>query len=90
MDEVFSASMLTAARAELAVKTRQQIEEDTAYKWAARAIAANLNYEQTRNLRWLRDSADYLHEATEHAVFADSDGAVLRRVRQWMFMHGLH
>ncbi len=77
-------TQLDEAREEVQVKSRSQIEEETAYKWAARAVAAHENYAQTRNVSWLRDCQDYYHEAVEHAALADHSGAVLRAVRTWV------
>ena len=71
------------ARIELAQKTRAQIEEETATKWAARAAAAHERYQQTGNVQWLRDFEDYLHEAIEHAAFADETGVALQSLRAW-------
>lgn len=75
---------LEEARREVDEKTRGQIEEETAYRWAARAVAAYEHHEQTGGEMWLRDAIDYMHEATEHAAFADTTGRVLRDVRQWV------
>lgn len=76
------------AHAELANKTRKQIEEETAYRWAARAIAAfQLSVNSQQHERWMRDAADYYHEAVEHAALADESGDLLRRVRQWVHQH---
>jgi len=76
-------TILDEARVELAHKTRAQIEEETAYKWAARAVAAHERYQQTSQVRWLRDFEHYLDEAAEHAALADSTGAVLGAVLAW-------
>ena len=77
-------TQLDEARHEVQDKTRSQIEEETAYKWAACAVAAHENYELTDNVSWLRDCQDYFHEAVEHAALADQSGAVLRAVRTWV------
>ena len=78
--------LLADAQRELAQKSRSQIEEETAFKWAARAVAA---YRQVRvppyqKARWLRDADHYKEEALEHAAMADESGEVLRAVREWM------
>lgn len=81
-------SELEEARREIEAKSRSQIEEETAWKWAARAVAAYQNAHRLggRNIanRLLRDATDYYHEAIEHAALADHDGDVLRTVRQWI------
>ena len=75
---------LEDARRELRAKTIKQIEEETAYKWAARAIAAYESYEDTGDPSWLKDSEDYYHESIEHAALADHSGRVLSVVRNWI------
>ena len=78
------------ARRELFQKTRAEIEEETAFKWAARAVAAyQLSAMQQPN-RFLRDAEDYYHEAIEHAALADHSGGVLRRVREWFHQYVPH
>ena len=78
--------LLAEAQHEILEKSREQIEEETAFKWAARAVAA---YRQVRRPphqphRWLRDANTYFDEALEHAALADESGEVLRAVREWM------
>jgi len=76
--------LLTGAQHEIAYKSREQIEEETAWKWAARAVASYQEFRRSNFHRWLMDAADYAHEAIEHGALADYDGAVLRAVRNWM------
>lgn len=80
-------TVLDDARREVLEKTRQQIDEETAYKWAARAAAAYEYFRHGGELCWLRDCEEYLHEAIEHAALADHSGAVLRAVRQWVHQY---
>lgn len=77
-------TLLNDARQELSQRTRQQIEEATAYRWAARAVAAYERYAETEDVKWLRDCESYHSEAVEHGALADDAGAVLRAVRVWM------
>jgi hypothetical protein len=72
---------LSDARRELDEKTKQQIETETADRWAARAIAAYERFAAAREaawataspeteaaaLAWLMVGVDYEHEAIEHA-----------------------
>lgn len=81
------AGMLEAARREVLEKSHEQVEEETAWKWAARAVACFENHEESHSERWLEDYEDYRHEAIEHAAFADQDGTVLRNVRAWLERH---
>lgn len=72
-----------AALDELTSKTLQQIQIETAYKWAYRAWAAYTvaasNIGVVRQ-QWLSDALEYEHEAVEHAALADEQG-VLEDVR---------
>jgi hypothetical protein len=78
--------MLDEARRELGEKTRSQIEEETAYKWAERSVAAYERYVLGGSSAptWLRDAQHYADEAIEHASLADRSGDVLRSVRRWI------
>jgi hypothetical protein len=71
------------ARAELLRKSREQIEEETAFKWAARAAAAYRLWHEGRSPSMFRDSCTYWDEAQEHAAMADSTGEILQKVRDW-------
>jgi hypothetical protein len=75
---------LAEARRELTSKPRSQIEEETAFKWAARAVAAYQLYTETDHYQWLRDAGHYMDEAIEHAALADQSGEVLRSVRKFL------
>jgi len=61
---------LPKARAELAQKSLQQIQIETAYTWGARAIVAFRHYQETGNAQWLIDATEYAHEAREHGALA--------------------
>lgn len=76
--------LIAEARAELSQKSRSQIEEETAFKWGSRAVAAYGFYRQTHEPRWLRDAETYFSEGVEHASLADDSGEVLRAVHEWM------
>jgi hypothetical protein len=68
-----------AALKELAEKDQQAIEEETAYKWASRAIACYLLFQETDEAEWLLRGDDYRHEAVEHAaLMLDPECAVLK------------
>lgn len=60
-----SKSSIKEAVEELKVKSYEDIERETAVKWAARAAAACL-------LGKLKEFEDYRHEAIEHAAFVNS------------------
>jgi|APFre7841882654_1041346.scaffolds.fasta_scaffold300685_2 predicted TPR repeat methyltransferase len=72
--------LLQQARRDVAGKHRLVIHQDSAWKWAALAVAA---YE--RGLR--ADAVDYYHEAVEHAALADPSGVLLLTVRAWVHSH---
>jgi hypothetical protein len=79
--------LLVDAKREVLQKPRSQIEQETAFKWAARAVVTYDLFRSTRLPRWLHDSSEYGHEAIEHAALADESGEVLRAVREWMHRH---
>jgi hypothetical protein len=76
--------LLAEAKRELATKSRETIERETAWKWAARAVAAYQLLQQTTTYSWLRDFEHYFDEAVEHAALADRTGALLQQVRAWV------
>lgn len=55
-------------------KTLKQIQVETAYKWAGRALAA-------ASLGLGHDAIEYAHEAIEHAALSGKDN-VLREIRE--------
>lgn len=57
---------ITNAFSELQRKTLHNIQVETAYVWAGRAIAA-------KKLNKLHDAQEYAHEALEHAALAGSN-----------------
>lgn len=71
------------ALAELKQRTKQEIEADTAWKWAARAAAAvllvNAADTDAERFKWISAAVEYGHEAIEHAASAGFD--VLRQVK---------
>jgi len=69
--------LLLEARRDVASKPRGQINRESAWRWAALAIAASEAGRPT-------DAVDYLHEAVEHAALADATGAELQAVRAWI------
>ena len=78
--------LLEEARLEVSQKTLKEIERETAWKWAARAVAA---YE-----RWVggeramyHDAICYVGEAFEHSVFADETGETLQAIRAWVHQY---
>ena len=80
-------ALLADAHREVVQKQRSQIEEETAFKWAARAIAAFKVWNSGGDPMMFRDSETYFNEAVEHAALADDTGAVLQAVRAWMRQH---
>jgi hypothetical protein len=78
--------LLEEARLEVSQKTLKEIERETAWKWAARAVAA---YELWvgGNRAMYHDACTYLGEALEHSVFADETGETLQAVRAWVHQY---
>ena len=73
------ADRLEAARAELRVTTKAQIDTAAADTWGARAVVAWEFYMSTGDLGWRDLSAEFAHEAIEHA--AGGAPGTLERVR---------
>lgn len=73
------AEHLEAARDELRVTTKEQIDTATAATWGARAIAAYEFYRSTNDLGWRDLAVEYAHEAIEHA--ASGTPGTLERIR---------
>jgi hypothetical protein len=71
------ADRLAAARHELSVKSKTQIDAET---WGARAVAALETYQTTRDARWLMASVEFRHEALEHA--AGGPPGTLERIQE--------
>jgi hypothetical protein len=61
------------AKKEVQEKTDEQIEEETAYKWGARAVACFELFNETEALNWLIRGFDNRHESMEHASFAGTE-----------------
>ena len=81
---------IQAALTEVQTKTHVQIERETAYKWASRAIACYILTQQADDqdpLRWFLDAEDFRHEAVEHAAMSEDNGATLKRVEGEMMPH---
>lgn len=62
---------LDSARKEIREKTLDQIQRETAYKWASRALAAREMFEDDQ--QFILDYAEYTHEALEHAALVDDE-----------------
>lgn len=65
-----TATGLEAARAELSSKSCEQIEGETAAKWACRAVVAYEAFVQTGDRSYFASYAVHAHEALEHAAEA--------------------
>ena len=68
---------VSEAEQELQQKTKEDIQRETAFKWAARCIAA-------WRLGKKDDADDYYHEAIEHAALVEDDCITLKAVRDFM------
>jgi hypothetical protein len=64
-----------SAKEELQKKSLDEIQRETAYKWASRALAA-------RELQLLNDHNEYVHEALEHAALVEDDGTFLLEIKK--------
>jgi hypothetical protein len=57
-------------------KTDRTINIETAYKWAARAVVAYIQFTKTESFEWLLRAEDYRHEALEHAALVGDNGVL--------------
>lgn len=71
---------LKAAAKEISEKTDSDIQIETAFKWASRAIVCYRLYKGTGKIAWLQRAEDYKHEAIEHASLAADDFKTLKTV----------
>jgi len=62
---------ISAAIAELNQKSLAQIQTETAWAWAARALAAKRLFNDTSVGQWMVDAVEYHHESLEHAALAE-------------------
>lgn len=73
-------AIIDEARTELRKKSIDDIQRETAWKWAARAVAA---VEMGAYL----DAHEYAHEAVEHAGLC-TDDSLITQVRTFLRAHG--
>lgn len=66
------------AKQELLKKSLDDIQRETAYKWASRALAARAMFEQ--NQQFMLDYHEYMHEALEHAALVE-DGEFFMEIK---------
>jgi hypothetical protein len=59
-------------------KKEEQIETETAYRWASRSCACYQLHKETGLIKWLLKAEDYCHEALEHAALAKDNGKTLK------------
>jgi hypothetical protein len=58
---------LKAAAEALSKKNITQIQVESAYSWASKAIVAYKNFNGKHDIRWFLDAETYFAEALEHA-----------------------
>jgi hypothetical protein len=65
-------AQIDAASNELLDKSIGEVHRETAVTWAARGMAALRFYKESgdKEIAWLADAGEYLHEALEHAALA--------------------
>jgi len=69
-------AIVEEARAELRKKSLDEIQRETAWKWAARAVAAV-------EMGAYSDAHEYAHEAVEHAGLC-TDDSLITQVRSFL------
>src|SRR4051812_34455225 len=87
MDNDDKKQLLIDAIKEIKVKSHVEIEVETAWKWAARAIASYLlakkNSNFTGKLDSFTDGEDYFREAVEHAA-SSGDPNLVSEILDWV------
>jgi hypothetical protein len=73
-----------SALEEVSSKTDKDIEEETAWKWASRAVACYKNFVATNDKKWLLRVDSYSQEALEHAALVRDGGATVGQVEKAM------
>lgn len=73
---------LNAALNEITTKSESQIQIETAYKWASRAIICYRLFSNSRELKLFAQAVDYHHEAIEHAASAEDDCKTLHKIEE--------
>ena len=68
-------------------KEEEEVEIETAYKWASRAIACFQLHAETKLTKWLIKGEDYRHEALEHAALAKDRGDTLNIIEDEIEKH---
>lgn len=83
---------VNAALKEIKTKSLKDIEYDTAWRWASRAIAALVLANQAQlddeRAKWLGLSRDFKHEALEHAALQEDNGTLVKRVQEEIETYG--
>jgi len=69
---------------EILSKSEGQIQRETAYKWASRAMACYWLYGRSGDMSWALRAEEYRHEAIEHAAVAEDDCRTLRALEHAM------
>jgi hypothetical protein len=73
---------INSALEELKTKTLDQIQRETAIKWAGRALAARQLGLENNDQQLLSDSNEYVHEALEHAALVEDSGEFLVEIKK--------
>ena len=69
-----------SALVEVQTKSEKQIEQETAYRWCARALACYSLYGKTGQAKLLLEAERFADEAKEHAAMASDRGVTLHLV----------
>jgi hypothetical protein len=79
--------LIEEAYQELLHKSHKDIEVETCYKWAGRAVAAYIMISRTeipkKQLQLLADAEDYFKESVEHAA-TSLEPSLVEEIIQWV------
>jgi DhnA family fructose-bisphosphate aldolase class Ia len=79
------------AQREIGLKSKVDIEMETAIRWGARAVAAYYQYASTGDTRWLVEATEYASEATEHAAGVSGSfvNSMQDDIKMWLSKAGI-
>ena len=70
-----------SALREIRSKSDAQIERETAWTWARRAIASMEQFQKTQDFSWVLRSETFKHEALEHAATVNDYGKTVKMIQ---------
>jgi hypothetical protein len=76
-----------AAQKELTENSYAEVQRDTSFKWAARAIVKYNDFERSGNIEDFLTGDEYRHEAIEHSAEVRDQGATMAEIEAEINRH---